>query len=214
MLAARLSAEAPEGFVVAAEDIVFEGPIETEESDRGVRLEVRARADAVAELDDAERAALAAELAGASAEDAAAILARRPEIAEYTVDYHPAWFPSRCRTTRGGSSWRSPSDSGSRDRAGDGPRRRGAPRRGGYWRRAGLDLLATDDRAASRRRPGRATGSGDCKGVDRLVVGLPTGLSGREGHRRLSCASSRRRLGTRSDRRFRSFSGMNDYRPP
>ena len=32
------------------------------------------------------------------------------------------------------------------------------------------------------------------KGVDRLVVGLPTGLSGREGHRRLSCASSRRRL--------------------
>ena len=31
MLAA-LSAEAPEGFVVAAEDIVFEGPIETEEA--------------------------------------------------------------------------------------------------------------------------------------------------------------------------------------
>ena len=95
MLAARLSAEAPEGFVVAAEDIVFEGPIETEESDRGIRLEVRARADAVAELDDAERAALAAELAGASAEDAAAILARRPEIAEYTVDYHPAWLPEQ-----------------------------------------------------------------------------------------------------------------------
>ena len=101
MLAARLSAEAPEGFVVAAEDIVFEGPIETEESDRGIRLEVRARADAVAELDDAERAALAAELAGASAEDAAAILARRPEIAEYTVDYHPGWLPEQMPNNAG-----------------------------------------------------------------------------------------------------------------
>ena len=57
---------------MAAEEIVFEGPIETEESDRGVRLEVKARADAIADLDDAERAALADELAGASADDAAA----------------------------------------------------------------------------------------------------------------------------------------------
>jgi hypothetical protein len=62
---------------------------------------VRARADAVAELDDAERAALAAELAGASAEDAAAILARRPEIAEYTVDYHPAWLPEQMPNNAG-----------------------------------------------------------------------------------------------------------------
>jgi hypothetical protein len=95
ILAARLSAEAPEGFVVPPDDIVFEGPIETTESDRGFRLEVKARADAIAELDDAERAALAAELAGASAEEAAAILARRPEIAEFTVDFHPAWLPEQ-----------------------------------------------------------------------------------------------------------------------
>ena len=95
ILADRLGAEAPEGFVVAPEKIVFEGPVETEASDRGVRLEVKARADAVAELDDAERAALANELAGASAEDAAAILERRPEIAEYKVNYHPAWLPQQ-----------------------------------------------------------------------------------------------------------------------
>jgi hypothetical protein len=101
ILADRLSTEAPEGFAVALEDIVFEGPTENEESDRGVRLEVKARADAIAELDDAERAALAAELAGARAEDAAAILARRPEIAEFTVDYHPAWLPEEMPTNPG-----------------------------------------------------------------------------------------------------------------
>jgi hypothetical protein len=101
ILAARLSDEAPEGFAVAPEEIVFEGPIESEEDDRGVRLEVKARADAIAELDDAERAALAAELAGASAEDAASILARRPEIAEFTVDYHPAWLPEEMPNNAG-----------------------------------------------------------------------------------------------------------------
>jgi hypothetical protein len=101
ILSARLSAEAPEGFAVAPDDIVFEGPIETTQSDRGIRLEVKARADAIAELDDAERAALAAELAGVSAEDAADILARRPEIAEFTVDYHPAWLPEQMPNNAG-----------------------------------------------------------------------------------------------------------------
>jgi hypothetical protein len=101
MLAERLNAEAPEGFTVAPDEIVFEGPIETEESERGVRLEVKARAEASADLDDAERTALAAELAGVSAEDAAAILARRPEIAEYTVDYHPAWLPEQMPNNAG-----------------------------------------------------------------------------------------------------------------
>jgi hypothetical protein len=95
VLADRLGAEAPQGFAVTPDDIVFEEPIETKEGDGKVRLEVKARADAVAELDDAERAALAAELAGASAEDAAAILTRRPEIAQYRVDYHPAWLPEQ-----------------------------------------------------------------------------------------------------------------------
>jgi hypothetical protein len=101
VLADRLRADAPAGFVVTPDDIVFEGPIETKEGDRSVRLEVTARADAIAELDDAERAALADELAGASAEDAEAILARRPEIVEYTVDYHPAWLPQQMPNNAG-----------------------------------------------------------------------------------------------------------------
>jgi hypothetical protein len=101
ILADRLGAQVPEGFVVAPEKIAFEGPLETETSDRGVRLEVKARADAVAGLDDAERAALANELAGASAEDVAAILGRQPEIADYRVDYHPAWLPQQMPSNAG-----------------------------------------------------------------------------------------------------------------
>src|SRR5215213_2090295 len=101
ILADRLSAKAPDGFAVASGDIVFEGPAESEESDRGVRLEVKARAEAIADLDDGERAALAEELAGASADDAAAILARRPEIADFTVDYHPAWLPEQMPSNAG-----------------------------------------------------------------------------------------------------------------
>jgi Baseplate J-like protein len=101
ILADRLGADAPQGFVVTPDDIVFEGPIETREGDRGVRLEVKARAAAIADLDDAERAALADELVGASAEDAVEILARRPEIAEYRVDYHPAWLPEQMPNNAG-----------------------------------------------------------------------------------------------------------------
>ncbi|MDF3017033.1 MAG: hypothetical protein K0R44_2258, partial [Thermomicrobiales bacterium] len=58
IIADRLGADAPPGFAVAPEEIVFEGPIETKEGDRSVRLEVKAQADAIAALDDAERAAL------------------------------------------------------------------------------------------------------------------------------------------------------------
>jgi hypothetical protein len=101
ILADRLIADTPEGFAVAPQDIVFEEPIESEKSDRGVRLEVKARADAVAELDAAERAALADELAGASADDAAAILKQRPEIADFRIDYHPAWLPDQMPNNAG-----------------------------------------------------------------------------------------------------------------
>jgi hypothetical protein len=101
ILAERLSAEAPEGFAVAPQDIAFEEPVETEEIDRGVRLEVKARADAIAEIDAAERAALANELAGTSADDAAAILAQRPEIAVFKVDYRPAWLPDEMPNNAG-----------------------------------------------------------------------------------------------------------------
>ena len=101
IIADRLGADAPDGFAVTPEDIVFGGPSESKEGDGSVRLEVKARADAIAELDEAERAALAAELAGVSAEDAAAILARRPEIAEYRVDYHPVWLPEQMPNNAG-----------------------------------------------------------------------------------------------------------------
>ena len=100
-LAAHLNDEAAEGFAVTAADIDFEEPRVIEESDRGVRLEVQAQAGATAILDAAEREALAAALAGASAEDAAALLARSPEIAEYTVDYHPAWLPEQMPNNAG-----------------------------------------------------------------------------------------------------------------
>ena len=62
---------------------------------------MKARADAVAELDAAERAALADELAGASADDAAAILKQRPEIADFRIDYHPAWLPDQMPNNAG-----------------------------------------------------------------------------------------------------------------
>ena len=95
ILAGRLGDETPSGFAVAPEEIVFENPSEIQDSDHGVRLEVSARADAVAVLDDSERNALVAELAGADREQVEAVLERSPEIADYTVDYQPAWLPEQ-----------------------------------------------------------------------------------------------------------------------
>ena len=95
ILAARLGDDAPEGFAVSPEEIVIENPNEIEDSDRGVRLEVSARAEALAVLDDSERNALVAELAGADPERVEAVLERLPEITEYTIDYQPGWLPEQ-----------------------------------------------------------------------------------------------------------------------
>jgi hypothetical protein len=95
ILGDRLRDEAPEGFAVAVEEIDFETPREILDSERGVRLEVSAEADATAVLDDGERNALIAELTGASEEQAAAVLGQSPEIADYTIDYQPAWLPKQ-----------------------------------------------------------------------------------------------------------------------
>ena len=100
-LADRLAQEAPQGFAVAAGEIAFAEPEGVEEGDDGARLEVEASAEAVAVLDEAERAALAAALAGASPEEAAAVLERAEEIAEFSVDYHPSWLEPRMPTTTG-----------------------------------------------------------------------------------------------------------------
>ena len=100
-LADRLADEAPQGFAVAAEEIAFAEPEVVEESDDGARLEVEASAEAVAVLDEAERAALAAELAGASPEEAAAVLERAEEIAGFNVEYRPSWLAPRMPTNSG-----------------------------------------------------------------------------------------------------------------
>jgi hypothetical protein len=95
VLSERLAKEAPSGFVVSPEEIVFEPPREVETRDGGMRFEVVASADAVAELDEAERNALAAKLAGADKEDVAAILAESPDVAEFTVEYGSDWFSNQ-----------------------------------------------------------------------------------------------------------------------
>jgi hypothetical protein len=91
-LAAQLNAAAPEGYAVNSASITYEPPVETDEGAHGVRLEVAAKANAEAVLSDAERERLAAELAGKTPEEAAAILARAPQVASFTVDYEPAWL--------------------------------------------------------------------------------------------------------------------------
>jgi hypothetical protein len=95
MLSERLAKEAPPGFVVSPENIVFEPPREVETRDGGTRFEVVARAEAVAELDETERNALAAKLAGADKADVAAILAESPDVAEFSVEYGSDWFSNQ-----------------------------------------------------------------------------------------------------------------------
>jgi hypothetical protein len=95
VLSERLAKEAPSGFVVSPEDIVFEPPREVETRDGDMRFEVVARAEAVAELDEAEQNALAAKLAGADKGDVAAILAESPDVAEFTVEYGSDWFSNQ-----------------------------------------------------------------------------------------------------------------------
>ena len=99
LLAQRLSDDAPPGFAIGPEDIIFDAPVTTEESDRGMRLEVTARGEAEAVLDDRERATLADALAGADPDQAAVILARTPDVAEYRVEYHPSWLAPRMPNT-------------------------------------------------------------------------------------------------------------------
>ena len=100
-LAERLAAGAPEGYVVPADTIVFDAPVERDAGEAGARLEVAARAEAEAVLDIAERTALAESLAGANPEEAAALLAASPDLAEFSVDYHPSWLPDEMPSNAG-----------------------------------------------------------------------------------------------------------------
>lgn len=100
-LTKQLAAAAPEGFWVDPERITFTEPVEVDEQEGVTRLEVTASVDAQARLSDAERQALAAELAGATAEEAAAILEGREEVASFTIEYQPAWLPEAMPNTAG-----------------------------------------------------------------------------------------------------------------
>ncbi|MBA2595057.1 MAG: baseplate J/gp47 family protein [Chloroflexia bacterium] len=91
-LASSLADDAPAGFALEPEEIVFGEPVAMEETERGIRLEVTAEADANAVLDEAERSALAAALAGASPEQATAILAESTDIADFSIEYQPSWL--------------------------------------------------------------------------------------------------------------------------
>jgi Baseplate J-like protein len=92
-LTQALRAKAPDGYAVAVDAIAFDPPKETKSGDRGARLEVDAHANAAAVLDDAQRAALAAQLAGKSPQEAEAILKSAPQITQFTIDYRPSWLP-------------------------------------------------------------------------------------------------------------------------
>jgi hypothetical protein len=89
----RLGAVAPVGFAIDPRRVAYDAPVEAAAPEDGVRLEIAARAEAVAVLDENEREALAAALVGKSPEEAAAILATVPEIATFEVDYQPGWLP-------------------------------------------------------------------------------------------------------------------------
>lgn len=91
-LAAQLNAAAPEGYAVDPASITYEPPVEIDESERGARLEVAAKARAEAVLSEAEREQIAADLAGKRPEEVAAILANVPQVASFRVDYEPAWL--------------------------------------------------------------------------------------------------------------------------
>lgn len=97
-LAAQLASLAPGSFAVDPAQITFAAPKATASDERGTRLEVVARADAVADLTMEEQQALAAKLAGLSAEEAAAVLAASPELAGFEVDYQPGWLPKQMPT--------------------------------------------------------------------------------------------------------------------
>jgi hypothetical protein len=91
-LISSLNGEAPEGYAVAPDGVSYEAPVAVDVSDKGARLEIAAHADAAAVLDDVERQALTAALAGTSPDEAAAILAKSPDVAEYSIAYHPSWL--------------------------------------------------------------------------------------------------------------------------
>ncbi len=95
LLTERLASEAPDGFLVHQDGIVFDPPIEMSREGDAVRLQVVAKAEARTELNESERQALVASLAGATPEEAERILAQEIDIDQFTIEYSPGWLPAR-----------------------------------------------------------------------------------------------------------------------
>jgi hypothetical protein len=89
----QLSALAPAGSAIDASDIVLSEPIVVEANERGTRVEVDATATAWQAFGDAEKASLAAALAGTTDAEATGVLSKTPGIADFHVSYAPTWLP-------------------------------------------------------------------------------------------------------------------------
>jgi hypothetical protein len=92
LLLSRLSDAAPQGYAIDPKSVVYTDPVEKTDDQGAIRLQVSAKANAVAVLDEAEKERLATSLAGQDEQSANAILQGAPEIENYHVDYQPAWL--------------------------------------------------------------------------------------------------------------------------
>lgn len=99
MLTEQLSALAPAGFAVVPKQIDFSGPRELSADEQGVRLEVDASVDAVAQMTTDAEKALAEKLTGTSQAEAEKILAQESAIASYAIDISPSWGSRQMPTT-------------------------------------------------------------------------------------------------------------------
>ena len=97
----RLAAGVPTGYAVDEERVVVDPPQPVAERADGARFRLAARGAAVAVLDEAERAALADELAGEEPAAVAEILGGVAEIERFDVAYRPGWLPDRMPSSAG-----------------------------------------------------------------------------------------------------------------
>ncbi len=87
------AAQAPPGTLNDEKEVVLSEPAVVQTNERGTRVEVEARATAWHAFSDAEKESLAAALAGATDEEATAVLSKTPGLADFDVAYAPSWLP-------------------------------------------------------------------------------------------------------------------------
>jgi hypothetical protein len=91
-LADELVASAPPGYTVPVKEMRVNPPVVERTEDRGTRLEISADVEARLVLDDAQKHQLATEMAGLSPEEAGAVVAKNPAVAEARVEITPGWL--------------------------------------------------------------------------------------------------------------------------